>query len=133
MADMQEPTEIPSMTVLSAEDVKPEDIGILSLHYVEGVAQLVVSGGTVLPDHLQVVTPEGATVATFIPVPTEAARNLIVQDDGSNVRYTRSGEAIWHTNTASPTGSNDSVATIVNNGQFVMPKGLDFYEADPLR
>ncbi|MFJ6798923.1 hypothetical protein [Streptomyces sp. NPDC091268] len=56
-------------------EIKPEDIGTLSLRYVDGVATLVVSGGTAVPSHLAMVDAEGNAIAVYenIPVPTNIA------------------------------------------------------------
>ncbi|MFD8951942.1 hypothetical protein ACFV0B_24145 [Streptomyces xanthophaeus] len=62
----EEPTGSPGLTVISADDVKPEDIGVLSVRYVDGAAQLVVTGGTALPAHLPVVDAQGAVVAAYL-------------------------------------------------------------------
>ncbi|MFC8271144.1 hypothetical protein ACFUJR_01095 [Streptomyces sp. NPDC057271] len=51
--------------VITAEEVKPEDVGTLSLRYVDGVAQLVVSGGAVVPATLAVVDGDGKAVAAY--------------------------------------------------------------------
>ncbi|GLX37472.1 hypothetical protein Sros01_35450 [Streptomyces roseochromogenus] len=109
MTDKQEPAEIPGLTVIPAGDLKPEDIGVLSLRYVDGAAQLVVSGGTALPAHLPVVDAGGAVVAAYLPAgPAVAAqvsggqageaKGLIMQGDGSCVFYTKDGLAARHTN-----------------------------------
>ena len=47
MADTREtPEEGSELLPVGAEGVKPEEKGTLSLHYVDGIAQLVVTGGT---------------------------------------------------------------------------------------
>lgn len=89
MSEKQTPQDS-GLTIIPAEEVKPEDVGMLSLRYVDGAAQLVVSGGTVVPDHLPVVNTEGAAVATYFPA--AAGRGLVMQGDGNVVLYTKSGE-----------------------------------------
>ncbi|MGW2016750.1 hypothetical protein [Streptomyces sp. NPDC001927] len=66
MTDQQEPTESPGLTVIPADDLKPEEIGVLSVRYVDGAAQLVVTGGTALPAHLPVVDAQGTVVAAYL-------------------------------------------------------------------
>ncbi|MFE5941542.1 hypothetical protein [Streptomyces sp. NPDC056480] len=66
MPDKKEPTEMPGLTVIPEDDVKPEDIGVLSVRYVDGAAQLVVTGGTALPTHIPVVDAQGAVVAAYL-------------------------------------------------------------------
>ena len=53
----------------AATEVKPEDVGTLSLRYVDGVPQLVVSGGTVLPARLTVVDASGKAVGAYTAGP----------------------------------------------------------------
>ncbi|MFD3480604.1 hypothetical protein [Streptomyces sp. NPDC058695] len=76
MTDQQEPTEIPGLTVIPADDLKPEDIGMLSVRYVDGAAQLVVTGGTALPAHLPVVDAQGAVVAAYLQAQIPPKRSL---------------------------------------------------------
>ncbi|MFF1904818.1 hypothetical protein [Kitasatospora sp. NPDC058218] len=73
-------TEIPGLTVIPAEEVNPEDVGTLSLRYVDGVPQLVVSGGTVVPAGLTVVDGTGNAVAVYNagPVPVAQSRTSSV-------------------------------------------------------
>ncbi|MGW2860844.1 hypothetical protein [Streptomyces sp. NPDC001205] len=56
-------------------EVKPEDIGALSLRYVDGQPQLVVSGGTMIPAGLTVVDASGNAVATYAAGPASAANS----------------------------------------------------------
>ncbi|MGW2681403.1 hypothetical protein [Streptomyces sp. NPDC001436] len=51
--------------LIPAEQVSPEDIGALSLRYVDGVPLLAVSGGTVIPAGLPVVDGAGNAVAAY--------------------------------------------------------------------
>ncbi|KUN25451.1 hypothetical protein AQJ23_16320 [Streptomyces antibioticus] len=100
MTDKQEPAEISGLTVIPAGDLKPEDMGVLSVRYVDGAAQLVVSGGFALPAHLPVVDTGGALVAAYLPASPAAAaqvsggqtgeaKGLIMQPDGNCVLYTK--------------------------------------------
>ncbi|PYC67786.1 hypothetical protein C7C46_30035 [Streptomyces tateyamensis] len=71
----------PDLSAVPVTEVKPEDIGTLSLRYVDGVAQLVVSGGTVIPATLAVVSGSGDNVATYEaskPVSSRSSSNLNV-------------------------------------------------------
>ncbi len=76
-------SEIPGITVITAEDVKPEDVGTLSLRYVDGVAQLVVHGGTVLPAALTIGDEAENTVATYSAGTPPQAQNRI--DGGTGI------------------------------------------------
>ncbi|MFI6471418.1 hypothetical protein ACIBL5_14365 [Streptomyces sp. NPDC050516] len=51
--------------LIPTDQVNPEDIGALSLRYVDGVPQLSVSGGTVIPAGLPVVDGAGNAVAAY--------------------------------------------------------------------
>ncbi|MFD3788815.1 hypothetical protein [Streptomyces cyaneofuscatus] len=58
-------TTSPNLEGVIVTEVKPEDIGALSLRYVDGVAQLAVSGGTAIPAGLRVVDGSGNAVAVY--------------------------------------------------------------------
>ncbi|MFD4926177.1 hypothetical protein ACFWNE_33375 [Streptomyces goshikiensis] len=60
--------------LIPADQVKPEDIGTLSLHHVDGVPVLVVSGGKAIPAGLTVVDGSGQPVATYAASPTIQSR-----------------------------------------------------------
>lgn len=60
--------------LIPASEVKPEDIGALSLHYADGVPVLVVSGGTVVPAGITIVDNEGAVVGAYIAGPVPAPK-----------------------------------------------------------
>ncbi|MFD3788816.1 hypothetical protein [Streptomyces cyaneofuscatus] len=64
-APVQVTSQTAEPTLIPATEVKPEDIGALSLRYVNGVAQLVVSGGTAIPAGLTVVDADGNDVAAY--------------------------------------------------------------------
>ncbi|MVU77097.1 hypothetical protein GPX89_07530 [Nocardia sp. ET3-3] len=57
--------EAAAVDVIPADEVKAEDVGALSLRYVNGVPSLVVSGGAVIPTALAVVDPQGTEVAAY--------------------------------------------------------------------
>ncbi|GAB7186793.1 hypothetical protein ATKI12_6624 [Kitasatospora sp. Ki12] len=59
-------------TLVPASEVKPEDLGSLSLRYVDGQPQLVVSGGTFIPAGLTVVNDSGTPVAAYAASPLTA-------------------------------------------------------------
>ncbi|MFJ6696694.1 hypothetical protein ACIQM4_11530 [Streptomyces sp. NPDC091272] len=65
--------ETSDVTLLPVDEVKPEDIGSLSLRYVDGTATLVVSGGKALPAELPVVDGQGNPVAIFTGGPLKIA------------------------------------------------------------
>lgn len=65
--------ETSEVTLLPVAEVKPEDIGSLSLRYVDGVATLVASGGTLLPAELPVLDGQGNPVASFTGGPPKVA------------------------------------------------------------
>ncbi|UGY94409.1 hypothetical protein [Streptomyces gobiensis] len=65
-----------NLGLIPATEVKPEDIGTLSLRYVDGVPQLVVNGGTHAPAQLVLVNAEGATVSVYQGLPPVQARSV---------------------------------------------------------
>jgi hypothetical protein len=54
----------PNLVGVPVTEIKP-DVGMLSLRYVDGVPQLVVSGGTTIPASLTVVDTLGTPVAKY--------------------------------------------------------------------
>ena len=63
--------------LVPASEVKPEDVGMLSLRYVNGQPVLVVSGGTHAPARLQLVNADGATVGIYQGLPPAETRRLV--------------------------------------------------------
>ncbi|KMO96055.1 hypothetical protein [Streptomyces roseus] len=78
-APVQYKPEATEPTLIPADQVKPEDIGTLSIEYRDGQPVVVVSGGTALPAGLTVVDGSGDAVAVYAAgSPTEAgARGLL--------------------------------------------------------
>ncbi|MFB7860604.1 hypothetical protein [Streptomyces sp. NPDC056069] len=68
-----EPAPIP------ADQVKPEDIGTLSIEYRDGQPVIVVSGGKYIPAGLTVVDAGGHAVGLFSagPLPSDAQAKLL--------------------------------------------------------
>ncbi|MGP3636871.1 hypothetical protein ACTU45_26535 [Streptomyces sp. 24-1644] len=58
-------SEVTDVGLIPAEQVKPGELGTLSLRYVDGMAQLVVSDGVVIPAGLTVVDGAGNAVAVY--------------------------------------------------------------------
>ncbi|GHD36111.1 hypothetical protein GCM10010317_000020 [Streptomyces mirabilis] len=54
---------------IPAAEVNPEDVGTLSLRYVDGVPVLVVSGGSIIPASLTVVNESGSPIANYAAGP----------------------------------------------------------------
>ncbi|WP_143687091.1 hypothetical protein [Streptomyces sp. TLI_171] len=78
--------------VIPATQPAAENLGTLSLRYVDGVAVLVVSGGNTIPGELAVVDANGTAIATYTPgapsAPTAAtAKSLDVALDISVPNY----------------------------------------------
>ncbi|MFF3350503.1 hypothetical protein [Streptomyces sp. NPDC002779] len=61
------------LTLISADEVKPEEVGVLSLRYVDGTPTLVISGGQVIPQGLKVVDAAGEPVAFYTADPATPA------------------------------------------------------------
>ncbi len=57
--------ENPGLVLIPTEQVKSEQVGSLSLRYVDGTPVLVVSGGTAIPAALTVVDASGAPVTVY--------------------------------------------------------------------
>ncbi|MFF2964876.1 hypothetical protein ACFVT1_39785 [Streptomyces sp. NPDC057963] len=71
-SEEQGASEVTDLGLIPATEVKPEDAGLLSLRYVDGVPQLVVSGGTVIPTGLTVVDASGNAVAEYTGGPASS-------------------------------------------------------------
>ncbi|MFE9368153.1 hypothetical protein ACFYNN_36585 [Streptomyces sp. NPDC006978] len=57
--------------VIDVSEVKPEDVGTLSLRYVDGAPQLVLTGGTVFPTTLQLVNGSGNVLGAYTANPAQ--------------------------------------------------------------
>ncbi|MFD7630514.1 hypothetical protein ACFV7Q_31600 [Streptomyces sp. NPDC059851] len=57
--------------LIPADQVKPEDIGTLSIEYRDGQPVIVVSGGSVIPARLTVVNASGSPAVRFWARPAE--------------------------------------------------------------
>ncbi|WP_406507157.1 hypothetical protein [Streptomyces sp. NBC_00212] len=75
--DKQATAEVTDLGLIPATEIKPEDVGTLSLRYTDGVPVLVVSGGTVTPAAIRVVDGTGKTVGNYAaaPMPVLSARS----------------------------------------------------------
>ncbi|WP_371516787.1 hypothetical protein [Kitasatospora sp. NBC_01300] len=62
--------------LVPADQVKPEDIGTLSIEYRDGQPVVVVSGGTAIPAGLTVVDGAGNALAAYTAGPTSATTRL---------------------------------------------------------
>ncbi|MEU3048819.1 hypothetical protein ABZ705_20310 [Streptomyces sp. NPDC006984] len=73
----EDSTERPDL--IPVTEVKLEDVGTLRLRCVDGVPQLVVSGGTAIPASLTVVDGAGNAVGTYATgaAPTTQPRDLM--------------------------------------------------------
>ncbi|MBT2384439.1 hypothetical protein [Streptomyces sp. ISL-11] len=77
------PEEKQPFEIIDVSEPKPEDVGTLSLRYVDGVPTLVVSGGEAVPVSLTVVNDSGAPVAAYVAGPAVKARSMSVDLDAS--------------------------------------------------
>ncbi|MEU1107297.1 hypothetical protein ABZ408_41215 [Streptomyces tibetensis] len=84
MSDIAPESEVTTAEIIPATEVRIEEMATLSLRYVDGVPQLVASGGTVTPAGLTVVDATGITVATYTAGPAEGpppqARTIAMED-----------------------------------------------------
>ncbi|MFF4331135.1 hypothetical protein ACFYZT_32100 [Streptomyces sp. NPDC001591] len=69
-APVQRTPEAAEPALIPAEGVNPEDIGTLSLRYVDGQPVIVVSGGTYIPAGLKVVDGSGTLGAIYTASPS---------------------------------------------------------------
>ncbi|MCX5077938.1 hypothetical protein ACWGCI_16215 [Streptomyces sp. NPDC054949] len=60
--------------IIDVTEVKPEDVGTLSLRYVDGTPVLVVSGGTAFPAGITLVDGSGNAVAVYTAGPLTQTR-----------------------------------------------------------
>ncbi|MFF3693813.1 hypothetical protein [Streptomyces sp. NPDC002221] len=75
-------------TLVPADQVKPEDVGTLSIEYRDGCPVIVVSGGQFVPAELRAVNASGTSVVTYAlrsPKPGDAGfiRSPVVTNWGS--------------------------------------------------
>ena len=78
MPDGQAAPEATEVPIIPPSDVKPEDVGTLSLRYVDGVPTVVITGGTAIPQSLAATDGAGNLIATYTATPAIAARSLTV-------------------------------------------------------
>ncbi|MFI6956431.1 hypothetical protein ACIBJI_23515 [Nocardia sp. NPDC050408] len=77
------------LVVVPATEVALEDVGALSVRYTDGVPELVLTGGRVVPTLLPVTDGAGNLLATYTagaaepatPIPIVAARNGLYTAD----------------------------------------------------
>ncbi|MFD7239908.1 hypothetical protein ACFWAT_31945 [Streptomyces syringium] len=96
-----------------------------------GTAQATSDGGSAAPDGKAAIHWGAEDLCRNTNEQRYDVKGLIAQSDYNAVLYTKSGEAIWHTNTAAPSGNDTCVATILNSGRFVIRKGTGIYEVGP--
>lgn len=81
--------EKPPFELIDVSEVKPEDVGTLSLRYVDGTPILVVSGGKAVPTSLMVVDGSGTTVAAYTAGPPPEKVKLSARNTDSEVAAAR--------------------------------------------
>ncbi|MBU3064421.1 hypothetical protein KO481_23165 [Nocardia sp. NEAU-G5] len=69
MSDEQAAPETTDLGVIPISEIKPEDVGTLTLTYTDGVPGLTLSGGTVVPADLTVSDESGNPVAVYTAAP----------------------------------------------------------------
>ncbi|TGJ78179.1 hypothetical protein E0Z10_g10586 [Xylaria hypoxylon] len=57
-------------------------------------------------------------------------KGLAMQSDGNLCVYDNDGKAIWHTNTASPTGNSTCIVAVQDDGNVVVYKGTPIWSSD---
>ncbi|KAI1502107.1 bulb-type lectin domain-containing protein [Biscogniauxia marginata] len=56
-------------------------------------------------------------------------KGIHMQEDGNLCMYDHNGTAIWHTNTASPTGDSTVICAVQNDGNVVLYKGTPIWSS----
>ncbi|MFB7107256.1 hypothetical protein [Streptomyces hydrogenans] len=74
MANEKEAPERLDLTQFSADGAKSEDMGMLSLRYVDGTPALVLSDGMLVPSEITVVDSSGSPVAMYSAGPPSTER-----------------------------------------------------------
>ncbi|MFD9302229.1 hypothetical protein ACFWCB_05980 [Streptomyces sp. NPDC060048] len=73
-----EPTTAPTTPqLIPASEVKPEDIGTLSIEYRDGKPVIIVNGGTAVPGDLTVLNNAGNPVASYVATPRAHTQAVI--------------------------------------------------------
>ncbi|MFF5488724.1 hypothetical protein [Streptomyces virginiae] len=67
------PTSVTDLGLIPVTEVKPEEVGSLSLRYTDGTPVLVVTGGAVIPATVAIVDGSGNTVGAYTVAPAPAA------------------------------------------------------------
>ncbi|MFD7497971.1 hypothetical protein ACFV8T_37455 [Streptomyces sp. NPDC059832] len=88
-------TEGADVALIPAAEVNPEHVGALSLRYVDGQPQLVVSGGTVIPAGLTVVDGSGDPVAPYIAGKVVSSTTFSMTDSLNKLPVSVSGMLFW--------------------------------------
>ncbi|KAB8206020.1 bulb-type lectin domain-containing protein [Aspergillus parasiticus] len=57
-------------------------------------------------------------------------KGIHMQEDGNLVMYTHDGTAIWHTNTAAPSGDSTTICAVQNDGNVVLYKGTALWASN---
>ncbi|KAH7149000.1 bulb-type lectin domain-containing protein [Dactylonectria estremocensis] len=61
---------------------------------------------------------------------TQDMKGLVMQHDGNLCLYDHSGNCVWHTNTASPTGNSTVICAVQNDGNVVLYKGTPIWSSN---
>ncbi|MFD7536093.1 hypothetical protein [Streptomyces sp. NPDC059819] len=75
MSEQQNQEPYRPYDLIPASEVAPEEIGALSVRYVNGRAVLVASGGNKIPAVIPVVDGQGNPVADYVMGPSSATRS----------------------------------------------------------
>ncbi|KAI1326729.1 bulb-type lectin domain-containing protein [Xylariaceae sp. FL0255] len=57
-------------------------------------------------------------------------KGIKMQEDGNLCMYTNDGTAVWHTNTASPSGNDTCIVAVQNDGNVVIYKGTPIWSSN---
>ncbi|KAF2971580.1 hypothetical protein GQX73_g2026 [Xylaria multiplex] len=64
--------------------------------------------------------------------PDQSSNNkgLNMQSDGNLCIYDNAGKAVWHTNTASPTGNSTCIVAVQDDGNVVVYRGTPIWSSN---
>ncbi|MFB7860600.1 hypothetical protein [Streptomyces sp. NPDC056069] len=89
-APIQGTPETTEPALIPADQVKPEDVGTLSIEYRDGQPVIVVSGGKAIPATISAVDENGAQFASF----TAQGGSLAFTSDASTLLWIATSNAL---------------------------------------
>ncbi|WP_330252929.1 hypothetical protein OG874_44010 [Nocardia sp. NBC_00565] len=88
MTESQPESNDIELVTIPATQVTPEDVGALSVRYTDGVPELVLTGGRVVPKNLAVTDGAGNVLASYTTVSIARSASVSMPPDTQNGLYT---------------------------------------------